>query len=216
MGISSLEPQQKKMFEEMLSRFKNISVREQSAKDILQPLTSKKIDVVLDPTLLLERSQYELIEQKPKDLKEGQKYILCYILGGKEQQSVINEYAMKHGLQVILFSDKRDSNYGVEEFLYLINHAELICTDSFHACVFSLIFERPFVAFKRTGVSNYMYTRLQNLIDIFALKNREFNGMEITEDNLKVDYSEAKKILKKKQEESLDFIKKALEIENEN
>lgn len=211
MGVENINKNQSEMFRDRLSSFNAISVREQSVKQILQPLINKEIEVVLDPTLLLHRKEYEELEQKPKNIDKNEKYALCYILGNHEQQSVIEKYAKERDLKVILFSDKRDSDYGVEEFLYLIHHAELICTDSFHACVFSFIFERPFVAFRRTGEANYMYTRLQNLIDTFKLKNREFDGKEITEENLEVDYIEAKKILKKEQEKSLNFLRRALE-----
>lgn len=202
-------------FKKALKHYKAISVREKSAKDLLQPLTDKKVEVVLDPTLLVDKSEYEKLEKRPKNIRENEKYILCYILGGREQMDAINKCAKENNYKIILFSDKKDSDYGVEEFLYLIHHAELICTDSFHACVFSFIFERPFVAFKRTGAANYMYTRLQNLMDMFELKNREFNGKEITEKNLNADYNNAKKILKKEQEKSLSFLKKALDIEYE-
>lgn len=215
MGISKITDKQRELYRVLLDKFSAISVREKSAKDLLQPLTDKKIEVVLDPTLLLDREEYERLERKPKDLAENEKYILCYILGNRDHEIKIEKFAKEKGYRTIYFSDKRDSDYGVEEFLYLIHHAQLICTDSFHACVFSFIFERPFVAFKRTGEANYMYTRLQNLIDTFKLKNREFNGKEITKENLEVDYTEAKKILKKEQKKSLDFLKRALEIKDD-
>lgn len=216
MGVDDLQLDQKRFFSNLISDFIAISVREQSAKKILQPLTNKEIEVVLDPTLLISKRQYESIEEKPEKLPDNEKYILCYILGNRDHEEKIEKFAKEKGYKTIYFSDKRDSNYGVEEFLYLIHHAELICTDSFHACVFSFIFERPFVAFRRTGEANYMYTRLQNLIDTFKLKNREFNGKEITKENLEVDYTEAKKILKKEQKKSLDFLKRALDIKDEN
>ncbi|MBR3232740.1 polysaccharide pyruvyl transferase family protein [Candidatus Saccharibacteria bacterium] len=212
MGVEILSDEQKESFAKALKHYKAISVREESAKKLLQPLTSKEVKVVLDPTLLLNKIKYAQLEKKPKDIKESEKYILCYILGNREHQEFINTFAQKNNYRIILFSDKTGSNYGVEEFLYLIHHAQLICTDSFHACVFSFIFERPFIAFKRTGEANYMYSRLQNLIDTFHLKNREFNGKEITKENLEVDYSEAKKILKKEQEKSIKFLKNALDI----
>ncbi len=211
-GYSHFFSKQMAYFNEYIKNYSNISVREVSAKDLLQPLTNKQIEVVLDPTLLLRKNDYNEIEKRPKDIKENENFVLCYILGGREQMDAINNYAKMHNCKIILFSDKKESNYGVEEFLYLIHHAQLICTDSFHACVFSFIFERPFVAFKRTGEADYMYTRLQNLIDTFQLKNREFNGKEITEENLKADYNNAKKILKKEQEKSLNFLKNALDI----
>lgn len=216
MGVDNLELRQKNFFSSMISDFVAISVREQSAKKILQPLTNKEIEVVLDPTLLRSKRQYESIEEKPEKLSENEEYVLCYILGNRDHEEIIEKFAKRKGYKTIYFSDKCDSDYGVEEFLYLIHHAKLICTDSFHACVFSFIFERPFVAFRRTGKENYMYTRLQNLIDTFKLKNREFNGKEITKENLEVDYTEAKKILKKEQKKSLDFLKKALDIKDEN
>lgn len=210
MGVEELTPKQIDYYKIMLEDYSAISVREQSAKKLLQPLTNKKIEVVLDPTLLLDKSEYEALEKKPKKLAEDEKYVLCYILGNRDHEAAIEKFAKEKGYRTIYFSDKRDSSYGIEEFLYLIHHAQLICTDSFHACVFSFIFERPFAAFRRTGKENYMYTRLQNLIDTFKLKNREFNGKEITKDNLEVDYTEAKKILKKEQKKSLDFLKGAL------
>ena len=214
-GKDTLSPKELSDFSKSLRDYKAISVREKTAMHLLQPLTRTKVETVLDPTLLLEKKEYEQIEKKPKDVKEGEKYILCYILGGREQMNAVSGFAKKNRCKIILFSDKKESNYGVEEFLYLINHAQLICTDSFHACVFSFIFERPFVVFKRSGEANYMYTRLQNLIDTFQLKNCEFHGREIIEENLKVNYDNAKKILEKERGKSLNFLRKALDIQNE-
>lgn len=214
-GRRELSRDEKELFRKALCNYDNISVREESARSLLQPLTSTHISVVLDPTLLLEKDEYRQLECPPKNMSGEERYILCYILGGDEYDSVINDYAKKNNLNVIKFSDKNNSRYGVEEFLYLIHHAELICTDSFHACVFSFIFERPFVAFRRTGKSSYMYTRLRNLIRTFKLKGREFNGKAITNLNTKVDYSEAKMILRKERENSLRYLRGILEINDE-
>lgn len=214
-GKEELNKDELDRFREALKDYKAISVREKSAKELLQPLTDKKVEVVLDPTLLLDKTEYEKLETRPDDIKENEKYVFCYILGGQDQMDAINKFAKEKGYKVLLFSDKSGSSYGVEEFLYLIHHAELICTDSFHACVFSFIFEKPFVAFRRTGTADYMYTRLQNLIETFKLKDREFNGKNITNENIKADYSEAKKILKKEQKKSMEFLKNALGACNE-
>lgn len=210
LGVSAMTDEQSKLFKDKLKNLNAISVREQSAKKLLEPLTDKEIEVVLDPTLLLNASEYTKLEKRPKSLSKNEKYILCYILGDREYENTIRQFAEEKKYKIILFSDKRDSNYGIEEFLYLIHHAQLVCTDSFHACVFSLIFERPFVAFRRTGRFDYMYGRLQNLINTFRLENREYNGKSITEENLKVNFSEAKKILEIEREKSINYIKRAL------
>lgn len=212
MGVSELTEEQEEMFRKALKNYSAISVREQSAKDLLQPLTDKPIKVVLDPTLLLNKTEYVALEKCPNNIKPDEKYVLCYILGDRDHEAAIERFAREKGYKTIYFSDKRDSSYGVEEFLYLIHHAQLICTDSFHACVFSFIFERPFVAFRRSGEADYMYTRLRNLIDIFRLKDREYDGKEITERNQMADYSDAKKVLKKEQEKAINFLKNALDI----
>lgn len=211
MGIETLTNEQKELFRKALKNYKAISVREKTAKELLQPLTDKKIEVVLDPTLLLDEAEYKKIEKKPRDIKLGEKYVLCYILGSPEHQKIIEDFADKNGYPVIMFSDKKNSSYGVEEFLYLVRHAELICTDSFHASVFSFIFDRPLLIFKRSGVANYMYSRLQNLVDTFKLTSCQFDGARILEENLSVDYTDGKKILKKEREKSLKFLKDALE-----
>lgn len=209
-GVENLTDGQKKIFKEALKNYRAISVREKSAKELLQPLTEKKIEVVLDPTLLLDKAEYEKLEKRPKNIAEGEKYILCYMLGDHDHQLAIERFAKKNNYRLIVFSDKEGSSYGVEEFLYLIDHAELICTDSFHACVFSFIYDRPFIAFKRTGEADYMYSRLRNFMDIFNLEKHEYDGFDINKEKLECDYTKGKKILAKEREKSLRFLKEAL------
>lgn len=215
-GKEELTDEEKEIFRNALKSYSMISVREESARKILQPLTCQKIEVVLDPTLLIDVRVYRKIEKCPKAMVGGRKYILCYILGNSDYLDAIKDYARKTGCDVIYFSDRRDSNYGIEEFLYLIHHAELVCTDSFHASVLSFLYEKPFIIFRRTGELDYMYSRLRNLIELFKLNNREYNGKAITEDNLRADYSRAKMILKTEREKSLGFIERALNDKNEN
>lgn len=214
-GAEVLTTDQKKVFQKELEKYTAISVRESSAKDLLQPLTLKNVEVVLDPTLLLDVEEYEKIETAPMDLRPNEKYILNYVLGRRDYDGVIKKFAEANGYRIINCSDKRDSDYGVEEYLYLVHHARLICTDSFHACVFSFIFERPFLAFRRKGKEDYMYSRLQSFMGSFRLGNHEYNGGDITDGILSVDYTNSKKILAKKQKESLTFLRDALDGKNE-
>ncbi len=102
---------------------------------------------------------------------------------------------------------------GPEEFVYLEKNAFLICTDSFHSCVFSIIFNRPFVVFNRIGTKKSMNSRIETLLKKFKIDNRMFTG-KITEENLRYDYTETYKILEKEREKSRKFLEKALDIEN--
>lgn len=181
----------------------------------MQPLTDKKIYAVLDPTLLLEKEEYCKIEKKPKNIKVNDEYILCYMLGDRAYDKDIEEFAKTHNLKTIYFSDKKDSMYGVEEFLYLIDHAKLICTDSFHACVFSFIFERPFVVFRRRGELDKMYGRIADFLEKFKIDGVEFDGYGISEKSFVINYANGKNILKNEQKKSLIYLKKALDFQNE-
>ena len=211
-GTDKLSKKEKERFAKALKTFSLISVREPSAKKLLQPLTDKPVKVVLDPTLLLGAKDYRNLEKRPDSIAPGEKYVLCYILGNNDNEKKIKEYADSHEYKIVHLSDGRESNYGVQEFLYLIDHAKAVFTDSFHACVFSFIFDKPFIVFKRSGEANYMYSRIDNLINSFGLEAREYNGA-ITDKYLKVDYSMAKKKLIKYQDESIQFLKKALASE---
>jgi len=208
-GFDKLSDAQEKMFSKHLNDFESISVREKGAKPLLQPLTNRKIDVVLDPTLLLPVSDYEKLEECPKNIGHKDKYVVSYILGDYKYRKMVEDFAKKHNYKTIYLSDGRESDYSVEEFLYLIHHAQAVFTDSFHACVFSFLFERPFLVFKRSGEANYMYTRIQNLLELFNLKGHEFSE-KIPDSILQTNYSSSKNKLDTERKKSTDILRGAL------
>lgn len=219
-GISELSNDFKERYKEGLKNFKYISVREKEGKKIVDELVEKKeAKVLVDPTLLLEKQKWEKIMKKPAYLK-NKKYILECFLGelSDERQEAINKTAKEYKCEIINLFDKNTEiyNIGPSEFLYLEKNAFLICTDSFHSCVFSLLFDVPFVVFEREAEKNAnMYSRIENLLNTFKLKNRKYNGKNITKDNLNHDYQEAYKILEKERKKSDEFLRKSLNVEND-
>lgn len=146
------------------SRIKDIdiiTVREESAKKLVEKYSQKAAQVVLDPTLMLEKKQWEIIEEK---VEVPKKYIMCYLLGkNKAIHRKIRKIADEKRLKIVYlpfcheqecykekeFGDIRLANVGPKEFLYLIHNAEYIMTDSFHAVVFSLLYHKRFIVFNR-------------------------------------------------------------------
>lgn len=151
-----------------------ISVREQSAADLIEKATGRKADVFLDPTMLLTQAEWKEIEEKPK-FQLPEKYILCLFLGDAPENTV-EAYRKGYGMETVRLEDKRFSDYyltGPAEFIYLIEHAELVLTDSFHCTVFSIIFHKDFFVFKREDKSvKNMFTRLENLLDKLGYLDR--------------------------------------------
>ena len=198
--------------------FKSISVREDSAKKIIEELTGRTdVEVLIDPTMLLTPEEWDKVSKKPKMLKEG-KYVLNYFLGNLSQQrkEAIDKFAKEHDCYVINILDKKSPFYvcGPSEFLYLEKYAEMIFTDSFHSSVFAILYNRPFVIFDREqrGTEN-MGSRLDTLLSKFELKNRRYNGKEITKENYEHDYTRAYEILELERQKSRKFLEKALDIE---
>lgn len=218
LGISKF-PEDKKIYaKEKLKTFKAISVREDAGKEILEELTGRKdIQVLVDPTMLLTAEEWDKVSKKPEQLKKD-KYILNYFLGelSEERKEEINRVAKENNCKVINILDKNSSFYetGPSEFLYLEKNAFLVCTDSFHSSVFAILYNRPFIVFDREDSLASMNSRIETLINKFNLKNRKFNG-KITEENLKHDYTEAYEILEKERKKTDDFLRRALDIDEQ-
>ncbi len=217
-GANQIEDKYVNEFKDGMNNFSFISVREDLAKKILnEQITSKEVEVVLDPTMLLSSNEWNFVAKKPKKFPK-KRYILNYFLGeqSKERKKIINNFAKKNNCQVIDLLDENNPLYVIDptEFLYLEKNAFLICTDSFHSCVFSIIFNRPFVVFDREdNGKKVMGSRIDTLINKFNLLNRKFNGIDITNENLKHDYSNAYEILENEKKKSKEFLKKSLNVE---
>lgn len=213
-GISEI-PKEDYVAYKGLEEMKAISVREFAGAKIVKEITGRDDAlVVLDPTMMLPVEKWISIMKKPEQLKND-KYILKYFLGNvsDEKEKEIEKFAKEHGCDIVDVLDE-DSFYatGPSEFLYLVKNAFLVLTDSFHSCVFSILFEKPFLIFERDQerMSN-MYSRIDTLLQIFQLEGRKFEG-KIKEQQMSIDYSNIKDILKTEREKEITFLKEALEI----
>lgn len=215
-GVSNLSNECVKNIVEPLSRFKAISVREDAGKKIIDEMKiDKSVEVLVDPTMLLSADEWDKVSNMPKNMKKGEKYILNYFLGELpvEWDKEIKRIARENDCKIINILSEKNLYFvsGPAEFLYLEKNAFLVCTDSFHSSVFSIIYDTPFVVFNREDEYVSMNSRLDTLLSKFGLENRKFNG-SISDDLLRCDYSNARKILEKEKEKSKKFLCKALDI----
>jgi hypothetical protein len=162
--------------------------------------------------MLLTDKEWSELAKRPKQLKTD-KYILNYVLGilSPEREAEIERIARENDCEIINILDKEGPFYetGPSEFLYLEQNAFLICTDSFHSSVFALLFNRPFIIFNREDSQASMNSRLETLVNTFKLENRNFYK-NITEENLKHNYTNAYKILEEERKKAHNYLNNAL------
>lgn len=209
-GKGSLSEREVSLFKKYLHFYSSISVREMSAKRLLSDKLGLDAKLVLDPTLLLDKASWNKVANSANSaILPNNKYVLSYVLGKNTDMSQAISYAKSRGYDYISFSDNEKNTFGVEEFLHLIRDAELVCTDSYHACIFSYLFNKPFIVYKRDN-NEELYSRITSLFALFEIQGHEGNKSAITDNMLLHDYTKSYKRLEKLRDESYEYIRKAV------
>ncbi|MGL5052476.1 MAG: polysaccharide pyruvyl transferase family protein [Cetobacterium sp.] len=205
----------------LAQRFHYVSVREESGIKICKDNFGVDAVCVLDPTMMIDKKDYQPILNDWKDESHKKKKYIAHMLLDdtvelREESNNIAEY-LKSEINYIKGKDikilgKTITFYNkVSQWLTYLKDAELVITDSFHCTVFSLIFNKKFVvvANPERGAA-----RLENLLGIVGLRERFFTNIK---DVLKsgildktIDYIEVEKKLNVHREYSMNFLKRAL------
>lgn len=204
-GSTSLPEETAKIYTPLLQSFKKILIREREGKKYLQESMGKDSTVVLDPTFLVGREQWKELSVYP--LKEEKKYILGFRIIDRDSvyDRMIEHLNKLTGYEVIEIRDSfryKPSRWGAyteagpREFLGLIRNAEIVVTNSFHATVFSLLFNRPFYTLRNKFGYN---SRMEDLTGKLFLSGRMFdeNTPLPKKEEIGIDYSEANAELEK-------------------
>lgn len=218
-GLSALPEKDISRYTKYLNDMQYISVREDQGAEIVKQLTEKQAEVLIDPTLMIDKDEWKSVAKKPK-IKIPEKYILTYFLSkfSEETDMYIKRIAKENNLQIIPLHGFEENDYwnsaGPSEFIWLIENASLVCTDSFHASIFSVLMDTPFIAFKRNYANNDMSSRFESLLGKFGLKDRRFEQLQ-EGDEFKKDYGHITEILKSEREKSIKFLMNALDLNGE-
>ncbi len=201
---SGLSDEYGSFMKEHLSSYKMLSVREQEASAYLSGLLSREVYWTADPTLLLDRSEWESII--PSERKITAPYVFAYFLGdSRKQRKYAERFARENNLRLvvmphlvrgfqmedILWGDVRDYDSDLGDFLNLVRGAETVITDSFHAVVFSYIFGRSFAVFNREQKwsSEDMSSRIKSLLYSMGQQGRLYDSFPKHLETGAVDYS---------------------------
>ena len=184
-----------------------VSVREESGVTLCRAHLHVDAIEVLDPTLLLSSEEYQQI--LPPKSENRERYVAAYILDSTpEKIALIEQEAKRRGVPCRIFGAGKAVELSVAEWLTIFRDAEYIITDSFHGCVFSIIFRREFAAIinRNRGASRFL-----SLFGKFGLLDRVvIDASRGVLPNQPIDWSVVEQKLRMWQELSLNYLAKAL------
>lgn len=217
-GKTELNEELDKNLENLLAKYSKILVRESSAKELLEKRNIINVEHVLDPTFLLSQEEWiELAQKSKKEIKE--KYILVYQLhDNKEFDKYAQKIAKNKNMKLLRISPSLYHITRSGKLVYLptqfdllkyFMNAEYVLTDSFHATVFSIIFNKRFIdvlPFNKTG------TRIESILNLLGIDSRilkNFEDMTLIDND--INYKNVNVRLKNEREKSLRLLKDAIE-----
>ena len=194
-----------------LNGFNYLSCREERGCEMIKELTGKDALLLCDPTMLLSADRWNEIIVAP-EYKLPRNYILAYFLGGmsEDDKKYINNLSQATGLTIVDIYNHKLQDYfctAPDEFLYLIKNSDYFCTNSFHGCVFSIIFKRNFTVFNRHDEKK-MFSRIDTLLRKFGLENAFINN---SDHDKELDFSRVDTILEAEHKKGMEYLKKAFE-----
>ena len=217
-----LSDRYQQIFKNALESYQAISVREKSSVQLLEKLAPTKVEWVLDPTLLLSGEDWN---QVCDEYSINEKYLFCYFLGNnKKARALARKTAKEKKLKLVTIAYASgkiqlvDKNWGDErlfdvspqQFISLIKNAEYIFTDSFHAVVFSFIYQKQYFVFNRNRQGE-MSARITDITNLFNTEERFCVGK--TRENLEyinnlpnIDYSIKNEKFMHMQNASINFL----------
>ncbi len=161
-----------------ISQIPCLSVREKKGKELIKELTGKDAVLVCDPTLLLSKEHYRTLQNKIDGVDNA---LVCYFLDvpSEKTQKKIAYYVLEKDIKVVCLGCRLtyleevcDVDYpdcGPSEFLYVIDHAKKIFTDSYHGMLFSIIFEKDFLSIERAYCEFDQSSRQKTILEMFRL-----------------------------------------------
>jgi hypothetical protein len=200
---------QTKSVSSLIKYFDGVSVRELSGVELCKRYIGVDSEHVLDPTMLLNADDYSKLINPCIDKDNHKQTLFNYVLDSNpEIEILIDEVAKTKHLQRNRLSDgskKGSVQPPVEEWLRSIRDSEFVITDSFHACVFCILYRKPFIVI---GNKSRGYGRFKSLMNMFSLTKNLI--CDVSEYNSEIDYTPddiTYKILETRRIQSINYLR---------
>lgn len=209
--------------------FDYISVREQSSVSFLKSVGIPNAVHVLDPTLLLDKQDWELLEARPQKLPEEyllKGYVFAYLLESSNKvKEELHSWCKQQGLMLAMVPEangkQNDADYincdlalddiDPFEWVYLINHASFVFTDSFHGIALSCDLETNFFVVNRKHLNN----RIEDFLGLTNQSNKKMSDHILHNlDKVDWEWDKTRSTLHGLREASFNYLDKALGYQN--
>ena len=202
----------------LVQLFDKVTVREKSGVGLCLEKFGIHADFVLDPIMLLDSKDYMHLFDDDK-ASTDKHILLVYILDmNEEKKALVNRIAKQKQL-IPLFVNSEVENLQanlekriqppVENWLKGFYEADFVITDSFHACVFSILFNKPFVVY---GNKSRGLARFSSLLSTFHLENRFISSAEEYKELPDIDFVSVNKVLNQMRDTSIKYLKQECTI----
>ncbi len=217
-GLCELPQELKQHYAQALEGFHYLGIREPEGAQLVKELTGRSAQVVVDPTQLLDRSDWEEIMQP---VGRDRPYIMVYQLGfSKTLLQCARNLSRETGLRLVFVpfpegAFLKGSYYPTispAQWVYLMRNAQYVVTNSFHGTAFSIGFQKNFYTEVSLNLSA-LGSRITNLLNRYHLQDRRIGKGQAAFDQM-IDYTEVEPLYQKDREESLEFLSRALKGEN--
>ncbi len=211
-GTKDFDEETMQTLKSLLKDYEKITIREVGGQELIYDLLGKKVDVVLDPTLLLDKKSWKDLVHADSENKD---YIFCYQMG---HSAKIANYASKISKEIkakkIVFVPFPicgickcicKLGYSAKDWLSAIYHSKCIVTDSFHGIVFSLIFEKDFYYVVTSSTVRERMGRVKTLLSKLDLEDRIIDDNELEFSS--INYQKVNQLLSKEREKSLELLR---------
>lgn len=210
-------PEETEACAKLLNQYKAISVREASGINLCKELFHTEAVQMPDPTLLLFNNDYEHIIASEETYRPSPKYVAAYVLDYSEPiDDTLQFLSEKTHLSIHhIMPQATAAKYSgripcsLAQWLRSIRDCEYLITDSFHGCVFAIIFNKPFVCL---GNKSRGSTRFDALFETFRLKNRVCTSLNDVRETLlrAIDWDSVNSIRDTERARGLQFLSENL------
>lgn len=179
-GISNVSDEYREKILPLLNKFDYVSVREKKGMEICFQCGRQECEWVCDPTMLLSPESYRLLYKNEIIRTVNKKFLLCYILNNEFDFDInyVYNFAKEKEMEVIYVTgngivDEHDKYFAtIPEWLYLVDNAEYVITNSFHCGVFSVLFNKQFCIIPLSGKFKSMNDRFESFFEFLNIENR--------------------------------------------